>query len=49
MGSMKDKMSKVLKGLAFRANARISLLDSQNSEKSLKHFQKTRDMIKFAF
>lgn len=49
MESVKDKMSEVVKGLAFRTNARISLLDSENSKKPLKDFQKTGYMIKFAF
>lgn len=46
MESVKDKMSEVVKGLAFRTNARISLLDSENSKKPLKDFQKTGYMIK---
>lgn len=42
MESVTDKMSEVVKGLAFTTNARISLLDSQNSEKSLKDFSEDR-------
>lgn len=49
IGNVADKISQVVMGLADRTNARISLLDPQNNEKSLKDSKKTGYIIKFAF